>query len=129
MALAAALAPAVAARRRAVGATRLPLAVAAARLVGALSLGGLVWIGPLLLALVVIASGASAARRTLALALPFALLLGVLAIPAVSEGLLPPSAKPLVGPNGAGNLHRPAQPGAGCSASGRPGTSASTRNR
>ena len=49
-------------------------------------------------------------RRTLGLALPFALMLGALAIPAVSEGLLPPSAEPLTDPNSLGNLVAPLNP-------------------
>ncbi len=103
VALAAALAPAVVragARWRDV----IPLAVAAGSLAAQLSVGGLVWIGPLLLALVVIALRRFGWRRTLGLALPFALMLGAMAIPAVSEGLLPPSAEPLTDPNSLGNL-------------------------
>lgn len=109
VALAAALAPAVlraGARWRDV----IPLAVAAGSLAAQLSVGGLVWIGPLLLALVVIALRRLGWRRTMSLVLPFALMLGALAIPAVSEGLLPPSAEPLTDPNSLGNLIAPLNP-------------------
>ena len=102
VALAAALAPAVVrdgARRR----DTIPLVVAAGSLAAQLSVGGLVWIGPLLLALVVIAQRRFGRRQMLGLA-PFALMLGALAIPALSEGLLPPSAEPLTDPNSLGNL-------------------------
>jgi hypothetical protein len=109
VALAAALAPAVVradARWRDV----IPLAVAAGSLAAQLSVGGLVWIGPLLLALAVIALRRFGWRRALGLALPFASMLGVMAIPALSEGLLPPSAEPLTDPNSLGNLIAPLDP-------------------
>ena len=109
VALAAALAPAVVragSRWRDV----VPLAVAAGSLAAQLSVGGLVWIGPLLLALVAIALHRFGWRRTLGLAFPFVLMLGALAVPAVSEGLLPPSAEPLTDPNSLGNLVAPLDP-------------------
>ncbi|MDX6609281.1 MAG: hypothetical protein QOF85_1206 [Solirubrobacterales bacterium] len=109
VALVAALAPAVVragARWRDV----VPLAIAAGSLAAQLSVGGLAWIGPTMLALAAIAVHRFGWRRALGLALPFAVMLGAFAIPAVTEGLLPPSAEPLTDPNSLGNLVAPLNP-------------------
>jgi hypothetical protein len=109
VALFAALAPAVV-RAGARWRDAIPLAVAAGSLAAQLSVGGLAWVGPALLALGAIALRRFGWRGALRLALPFALLLGVLVVPAVSEGLLPPSAEPLTDPNSLGNLVAPLNP-------------------
>lgn len=106
IALAVALAPAVV---RPGGSLRdaLPLALAAAALVGVLSMGGIVWLAPALLALAVLAwrrfGFRGAAWRALAFAVPFA----VLVVPVVSQGLVPPTSSPLTDPNAQGNLRGP----------------------
>jgi hypothetical protein len=106
VALAAALAPAAV---RAGGRARdvLPLALAAAALVGVLSPGGIVWLAPLLLALAVLAVRRFGPRPALARAALFAAALGVLVFPVLTSGLVPPTSKPLVGSNGEGNLRGP----------------------
>ena len=84
-----------------------PLAIAAAALVGVLSPGGLVWIGPLLLALLVIAWRRFGPRPAAIRAALFAALLFVLTAPVWATGIVPPTTKPLVGSNGEGNLRGP----------------------
>jgi hypothetical protein len=84
-----------------------PLAIACGALAAQLSVGGLAWIGPALLAVAVIAVSRFGWGGALRLALPFALLLGVFAVPAVVHGLLPPSAEPLTDPHSLGNLVAP----------------------
>ena len=103
VALCAALAPLALGRLRDVA----PLAIAAAALVGVLSPGGLVWIGPLLLALLVIAWRRSGPRPAAIRAALFAALLFVLTAPVWATGIVPPTTKPLVGSNGEGNLRGP----------------------
>lgn len=105
VALVAALAPAVV-RSGARARDAVPLAIACGSIAAQLSLGGLAWIGPALLALAAIA-WQRLGRDTLRLAIPFAVLLAVLAIPAVVHGLLPPSAEPLTDPHSLGNLVAP----------------------
>ncbi len=85
----------------------LPLAVAVAALVDVLSPAGLVWVGPLLLALAVLAWRRFAPRPALSRAATFAVLLALLVVPALAAGIIPPTTKPLVGSNGEGNLHGP----------------------
>lgn len=83
------------------------LAIPAAALVGVLSLGGLVWLGPMLAVLALLAwlrlGARPAAMQALAFALPFA----VLVIPVVSAGLVPPTSSPLTDPHAEGNLRGP----------------------
>jgi hypothetical protein len=88
----------------------LPLALAAAALVGVLSPGGLVWLGPLLLALLVIAWRRFGARPALLRAVAFAALLALLIVPVLATGIVPPTTKPLIGSNGEGNLRGPLSP-------------------
>jgi hypothetical protein len=106
VALAAALAPAAVgegARRR----DALPLAVAAGALVGVLSLGGLIWLAPMLIVLAVLAvrrfGGGGAVKQALAFVLPLA----VLVVPVVTTGLVPPTSSPLTDPHAEGNLRGP----------------------
>jgi len=84
-----------------------PLALAAAALVGVLSLGGLVWLGPMLLSLTVIAWRRFGPRPAAIRAALFAALAVVLMAPVLATGIVPPTSKPLVGSNGEGNLRGP----------------------
>ncbi len=93
-------------RRRVVARSR-PLAIAAAALVGVLSPGGIVWLGPPLLALAVLAWRRFGPRPAAVRAALFAGLLVVLVLPALTSGIVPPTTKPLVGSNGEGNLRGP----------------------
>jgi hypothetical protein len=109
VALVAALAPAAVragAHRREI----VPLAVACGAIAAALSVGGLVWVAPLLLALAIIAWRRFGLRGALAIALPFAALVVLLAIPSATGGLLPPSTPPLTDPHALGNLIAPLSP-------------------
>jgi hypothetical protein len=103
IALAAALAPA-AVRRGATWRDGVPLAIACASLAAQLSVGGLVWVGPMLLALAAVAVRRFGSRGALAIAAPFAALLVLFSIPAMVGGLLPPSTPPITDPNAFGNL-------------------------
>ncbi len=84
-----------------------PLAIACGALAAQLSVGGLAWIGPALLAVAAIAVSRFGWRRAGRLALPFVLLLAAFAVPALVHGLLPPSAEPLTDPHSLGNLVAP----------------------
>jgi hypothetical protein len=106
VALAAALAPA-AIQEGSDARDTIPLALAAAALVGVLSPGGLVWLGPLLLALAVLAWRRFGPRPAAIRAAAFAVLLAVLILPALASGIVPPTTKSLVGSNGEGNLRGP----------------------
>lgn len=109
LALAAALAPAVV-RKGSRARDVVPLAVAAAALVGVLSPGGALWLGPLLLALAVLSwrrLGVAAAGRRVA---AFAGLFLVFTLPVLASGIVPPTSKPLVGSDGEGNLLGPLNP-------------------
>jgi len=88
----------------------LPLAIAAAALVDVLSPGGILWLGPLLLALVVLAYRRFGPRGAALRAAIFTAPLVVLVIPVLAAGLVPPTSKPLVGSNGEGNLRGPLDP-------------------
>jgi len=108
VALAAALAPAAVgpdARRT----DAVLLALAAAALVGVLSLGGLIWLGPMLLALAVMALRGAGPRAAAGQALAFAAPLVVLVLPVVSSGLVPPTSSPLTDAHAEGNLNGPLQ--------------------
>jgi hypothetical protein len=106
LALCAALAP-DAVRRGARPRDVVPLALAAAALLGVLSPAGLVWIGPLLLALAVFACKRFGPRPAALRAALFAALLVVGTIPVWTSGIVPPTTKPLVGSGGEGNLRGP----------------------
>jgi hypothetical protein len=83
------------------------LALPAAALVGVLSLGGLVWLGPMLLAVAVLAWRAFGPRDALLQALAFVVPLAVLVVPVVSSGLVPPTSSPLTDASAEGNLRGP----------------------
>jgi hypothetical protein len=106
IALAAALAFA-AVRRRAALRDVLPPAIATAALIGVLSPGGLVWLGPMLLALAYVALRRFGRRSALARAGLFVAATAALSVPVLTSGLVPPTSKPLVGSNGEGNLRGP----------------------
>jgi len=109
VALAAALAPAA---LRADSSWRgvLPLALAGAAIVGVLSAGGILWVGPLLLVVAILAYRRLGLNAAAVRAAVFAGLLVVLTIPAWSSGLVPPTSKSLVGSDGEGNLLGPLDP-------------------
>jgi hypothetical protein len=106
IALAAALAPA-AVRANAAPRDAALLALPAAALVGVLSLGGLVWLGPMLAVLAVLAWLRFTPRGAGLQALAFLAPLIVLIVPVVSAGLVPPTSSPLTDPNAEGNLRGP----------------------
>ncbi|MGA8745183.1 MAG: hypothetical protein WB507_04900 [Solirubrobacterales bacterium] len=106
IALAVALAPA-AVRLGAQHRDAAPLALAAAALVGVLSLGGLVWLGPMLLALGILGVRRLGRRSAALQALAFAVPLAVLVVPVLSAGLVPPTSAPLTDPHAEGNLYGP----------------------
>jgi hypothetical protein len=109
LALAAALAPA-AVRSDALRGDAALLALAAAGLVGVLSLGGLIWLGPMLLALALLAwrdfGGRNAAMQALAFALPLALF----SVPILAAGGFSPFQSGLTAESEIGNLIEPLDP-------------------
>ncbi len=109
LALAAALAPR-AVRSGSTLVDALPLALAAAAMVAVLSPGGLVWLGPMLLALAIVALLRHGLRRALTRAAGFAAAVALLSVPALASGIVPPTSKPLVGSSGEGNLRGPLSP-------------------
>jgi hypothetical protein len=84
----------------------LPLALACGALAAELSIGGLAWVAPALLALAALALLRLGRGAALRLAIAFAALLVVLAIPVVANGFSPPVAEPLTS-NALGNLIEP----------------------
>ncbi len=106
IALAAGVAPA-AIRRGGGPRDAVPLALACAALVGVLSVGGLVWLGPMLLVLAVLALRNLGLRAAVGRAVPFAVLLAVLATPVALAGLVPPTSSPLTDAHAEGNLRGP----------------------
>jgi hypothetical protein len=88
----------------------LPFTIAAAALVGVLSPGGLAWLSPMLLMLLVLAVYRFGLRATLVRAGLFVASLAALTIPVLTSGLVPPTSKPLVGSDGEGNLRGPLDP-------------------
>jgi hypothetical protein len=106
IALAAALAPA-AVRSGARYRDAALLALPAAALVGVLSLGGLVWLGPMLLALAFLALRRSALREAGLRALAFVAPLALMVVPVISSGLVPPTSSPLTDAHAEGNLSGP----------------------
>ena len=109
LALAAALAPAAtrAASRRV---DAVVLALAAGALVGVLSLGGLVWVGPMLLALALLALRALTPRAALAQALAFAAALFLFVLPTLLVGGFDPFQSGLTSEAELGNLVGPLNP-------------------
>jgi hypothetical protein len=106
IALAVALAPA-AVRSGASRRDAALLALPAAALVGVLSLGGLIWLAPMLAVLALLAWRRFGPRQAAFQALAFALPLALLVLPVVSAGLVPPTSSPLTDPNAEGNLRGP----------------------
>ncbi|HEU5106110.1 MAG TPA: hypothetical protein VFU11_09735 [Solirubrobacterales bacterium] len=81
-----------------------PLALTAAAIVGVLSAGGVLWVGPMLLLVALLVYRRLGLREAGLRALAFVALLVVLTIPSITSGLVPPTSKPLVGSDGEGNL-------------------------
>lgn len=106
LALVVALSP-LAVRREGEPRDVIPLALAAAALVGVLSPGGLIWVTPLLAVLAVLAYRRLGRGRATARAGVFLMTLVLLIVPALASGLIPPTSKSLVGSDGEGNLRGP----------------------
>lgn len=106
IALAAALAPAAAGAAAGWRDAAL-LALPAGALVGVLSLGGLVWLAPMLLVVAIAAWLRLGSRPTATQALAFVVPLVVFVFPVVNSGLVPPTSSPLTDPNAEGNLRGP----------------------
>ena len=87
-----------------------PLALAAAALVGVLSLGGLVWLGPMLLALAVLAVRGLGPRGALARGAAFAALLVLFVLPILLVGGFSPFQSGLTSESELGNLIGPLNP-------------------
>ncbi|TMK75815.1 MAG: hypothetical protein E6G48_00745 [Actinobacteria bacterium] len=95
-------------RERLAWRTLAPLAVASAALIGILSGGGAVWLGPILLATLVAAWRMLGVGAALGRAAAFAAALAALSIPVIAPGgLLPPTSSPLTSETALGNLFRP----------------------
>jgi hypothetical protein len=109
VALGAALAPAVAARGARLGDAAL-LALPAGALVGLLSVGGLVWYGPMLLALAVLAFRAAGGRATATRAALFAAATAVFSLPVLIAGGFDPFQSGLTAESEIGNLIGPLAP-------------------
>ncbi len=104
IALAAALAPAVL-NDRVRPRELVPLMVAAGALVGVASVGGLIWLGPMLAALAALVWARFGLPVAIGRAAPFVAGVAVLAIPViVTGGLLPPTSTPLTNQDDAANL-------------------------
>ncbi len=104
IALAAALAPAVL-NDRVRPRELAPLVVAAGALVGVASVGGLIWLGPMLAALAALVWARFGLPVAISRAAPFVAGVAVLAIPViVTGGLLPPTSTPLTNQDDAANL-------------------------
>lgn len=88
----------------------LALALAVAALVGVLSPGGLLWVAPILFFLTLLAWRRLGSRETLRRAAIFAVLVGLLALPVFSSGLVPPTSSPLTDAYAKGNLLGPLDP-------------------
>jgi hypothetical protein len=85
-----------------------PLAVTSAALIGILSGGGAVWLGPILLATLVAAWRMLGVGAALGRAAAFVAALAALSIPVIAPGgLLPPTSSPLTSETALGNLFRP----------------------
>lgn len=106
VALAAALAPA-AIRSGAVRGEAVALALAGGALVGVLSLGGLVWIGPMLVAMAFLAMPRLGRRGAIFQALAFLVALAVFAIPILVAGGFNPFQSGLTSESELGNLIGP----------------------
>jgi len=88
----------------------LPLALAAGAMVGVLSVGGLVWLGPLLLALSVVLVPRLGALRCLDIALAFVLLVSLFSLPVLLAGGFDPFQSGLTAESEIGNLIGPLNP-------------------
>jgi hypothetical protein len=86
------------------------LGLAAAALVGVLSMGGLVWLAPMLLVLAALAIRALGPRAALARAAAFALLLAVFTLPILLDGVFSPLQSGLTNESELGNLAGPLNP-------------------
>jgi hypothetical protein len=86
------------------------LALPAGALVGVLSIGGLVWLGPMLLTLAYLAWRAFGARAALAQAVAFAVATAVFAIPIFLAGGFSPFQSGLTNESEIGNLIEPLNP-------------------
>ena len=106
LALAAALAPAVV-RAGALRREAAVFALAAGALVGVLSLGGLIWLAPMLVALALLAVRVLGRRGAAAQALAFVLALVVFSLPTLLAGGFSPFQSGLTGENELGNLIAP----------------------
>jgi hypothetical protein len=109
LALAAALAPGALRREGASGVAgnlgaAVPLALAAAALVGVLSLGGLVWVAPLLAALAALAWRGLGSRAAVRRALAFAAALAIFVVPTLLAGGFDPFQSGLTAESELGNL-------------------------
>jgi hypothetical protein len=109
LALAAALAPA-AVRSDALRSDAALLALAGGALVGVLSLGGLVWLGPMLLALALLAWRDFGTRDAAAQGLAFAAPLALFAVPILFAGGFSPFQSGLTAESEIGNLIEPIDP-------------------
>jgi hypothetical protein len=87
-----------------------PLALAAGALVGVLSLGGLVWLGPMLLVLALLAVRSLGRRDAALQALAFALALAVFSVPILLAGGFSPFQSGLTKESELGNLIGPLNP-------------------
>lgn len=109
VALAAALAPAVL-RDDSLRRDAALVGLAAAALVGVLSLGGLVWVGPMLLVVAVLAGRDFGNRELAGQAAAFALVVAALALPVVFAGGFSPFQSGLTSESEVGNLIEPLNP-------------------
>jgi hypothetical protein len=86
----------------------LPLAVAAAALLAVLSIGGAIWLAPLLAAGFVLAWRALGPRRTGRRGVALTIAVAVLSVPVIATGrVLPPTSSPLTSADALGNLFQP----------------------
>ncbi len=82
-----------------------PLALAAGALVGVASVGGLIWLGPMLAALAALVWSRFGLPVAIRRAVPFVAGVAVIAIPVIATGgLLPPTSTPLTNQDDAANL-------------------------
>ena len=109
VALGAGLAPAVV-RAGARRADAIVFAIAAGALIGVLSIGGLVWFGPMLLVLAVLAVRALGPRDALGQAVVFAIAIALFAIPIFLAGGFSPFQSGLTNESEIGNLIGPLNP-------------------
>jgi hypothetical protein len=109
VALAAALAP-LAVRQGARRRDAIPLGLVGGALVGVLSIGGLVWLGPMLVALALVGARGLGARTTAHQALAFVLVLALCVAPVLLVGGFDPFQAGLTSESELGNLAAPLNP-------------------